>query len=129
MRNIKIFMCASCVGLLILMMASCKYDKILPPPPPTSVSFNGDLIPIFNSSCNFSGCHSGAAGDTPPDLSPANAYSALINGNYVDLVDPENSLLYRWMKGDEGLPMPPTGTVELYNSSVLVWIQEGAQDN
>jgi len=52
-------------GLFI--MASCTYDTneyeevVIP----ESVSFDADVIPIFEAKCNSSGCHNGAI---PPDL-------------------------------------------------------------
>ena len=128
MKNFKIIGCAIVLGLLIGGLAGCEYDEVLPEQPPsTDLSFQADILPIFNEGCNTSGCH--GVGEFKPDLSPANAYTALFEGSYIDTIVPENSLLYRWMLGDEGAPMPPTGTDAFYNASVLKWISEGAKDN
>ena len=127
MRNSKIIICATCIGLWALFSVGCKYDKIVPVRP-VGVSFQNDIIPIFNEGCNASGCHSGN-NDFAPDLSPANAYSSLIDGNYINVVTPENSPLYRWMAGEEKITMPPGGVNPEYNLAVLTWIQEGAEDN
>jgi hypothetical protein len=130
MRNTKIMLCTSLIGLLLVFAASCKYDEILPEPVEPiepGVSFAEDLIPIFNEGCNTSGCH--GVNEFDPDLSPANAYDALFEGGYIDTIMPENSLLYRWMRGDEGAPMPINGTNPTYNATVLAWIQEGALNN
>ncbi len=92
-----------------------------------TVSFTQDLVPIFNASCNSSGCHN--AGGKAPDLSPVNAYSSLTNGGYVNTGDPEGSELYLWMTGKRGTPMPTSGINPDYNSLVLAWIKQGALNN
>ena len=91
------------------------------------VSFIGDIVPIFNSSCNSSGCHN--AGGIKPDLTFANAYNSLANGGYVNTGDPQSSLLYLWMTGKKGSPMPLSGVNKDYNALVLAWIKQGAQNN
>lgn len=116
--------------LLVFMAGSCYYDATLEPLTPevtTDVSFSKDILPIFNQSCNSSGCHN--AGGTAPDLSPANAYNALVSGNYINIASPEQSELYRWMRGQGGLPMPLSGPNAGYNATVLAWIQQGAKNN
>lgn len=92
-----------------------------------TVSFNTELIPMFNASCNMSGCHN--SGGKSPDLSPASAYVSLINGSYVNTDNPEASELYLWMTGKKGTPMPVSGINKDYNSLVLAWIKQGAQNN
>lgn len=97
------------------------------PEPVDSVSFSVDVIPIFNADCNTSGCHD--VGAVPPDLTPANAYEALLNGSYINVADPEMSELYQWMRGNRDLPMPLTGANADYNGIILAWIKQGALDN
>ena len=87
------------------------------------VSFSGDILPILNTSCNITGCHS--AGGITPDLSVANAYTSL--GSYVNIVDPKSSVIYLWMTGKKGTPMPVAGINKDYNALVLAWIKQGAQ--
>lgn len=91
-----------------------------------TVTFSGDIMTIFNKSCNTSGCHN--AGGTKPDLSPANAYKSLSNG-YLNTGNPQVSELYQWMIGKRGAPMPTDGTNKEYNSLVLAWLKQGAQNN
>jgi hypothetical protein len=91
------------------------------------VSFGADIIPIFNASCNTSGCHS--TGGRRPDLSPSNAFTSLQNGNYVNTDAPENSEIYLWMTGKKTIPMPPSGINRDNNALVLAWIKQGAQNN
>ena len=92
-----------------------------------TVSFSGDIIPILNSSCNTSGCH--VQGSKSPDLSAANAFTSLANGNYVSPGEPETSSLYLWMTGKKGTPMPVSGINKDYNALVLAWIKQGATNN
>jgi hypothetical protein len=115
--------------VLGLMLASCYYDQVVPFDPPIDVgevSFANDIIPIFNKDCNISGCHNGGVA---PDLRPANAYNALINGAYIDAGNPEGSELYKWMRGDRSTPMPLSGPNVTYNAKVLAWIKQGALNN
>lgn len=91
------------------------------------VSFELDIIPIFNASCNSAGCHN--AGGIAPDLSEANAYDALTTGAYYNLDTPAESELYQWMSGNRSIPMPLSGADAAYNALVLQWITEGALDN
>jgi hypothetical protein len=91
------------------------------------VSFSQDIIPIFNSSCNVSGCHASAG--KSPDLSAANAFSSLTVGSYLNTDAPEGSSLYQWMTGKKTTPMPVGGINKDYNALVLAWIKQGAQNN
>ena len=129
MKNIKL------IHLLTLMLAAglftaCYYDQVLvvedEPTEVGQVSFSKDILPIFNQSCNLSGCHNGAV---KPNLLPANAFSAQTSGNYINTSDPAGSELYQWMKGNRSLPMPLNGAKADYNAKVLAWIKQGAQNN
>lgn len=117
-------------GFTLLLIAGCYKDKtvILDAAEITrTVSYAEDIVPIFNSSCNASGCHS--SGGKSPDLSASNAYNSLILGNYIDKETPVNSELYKWMSGKRGLPMPVSGVNKEYNALILAWIKQGANNN
>lgn len=92
-----------------------------------TVSFTGDILPIFNNSCNTSGCHS--AGGRSPDLSVANAFTSLTNGSFINTSDPLSSELYLWMTGKKGTPMPVSGINKDYNALILAWLKQGANNN
>jgi hypothetical protein len=93
------------------------------------VSLNDDIIPVFVASCSKSGCHN--SGGIKPDLSPDKVYSTLINGNYVDLSNPENSVIYLWMTGKKATSMPvgEANNPGNINQLVLAWIKQGAKNN
>jgi len=108
--------------ILILMLPQCVYNEIPEPEIPDSVSFNTDIIPIFNASCNMSGCHN--QGGFDPDLSAQNAWASLQDG-YVNLSAPESSTLVTAMDG---------GTMEPYSKDqdialIIKWISDGAKNN
>ncbi len=90
------------------------------------MSFQNDIIPVFNQSCNTVGCHN--EGGIPPDLSAANAYVNLTTKDLIDLDFPENSLIYKRMT-DVQSPMPINGVLDYESKQVLSWIKDGAQDN
>jgi hypothetical protein len=130
MKKNKTIWIGSLLGMLMLIMNACYYDEVLPQESVGDVgemSFSADIIPIFNASCNVSGCHN--QGGQKPNLSAAGAYTSLINGGYINTTNPENSSLYKWMKGENGTPMPVSGSNETYNAKVLAWIEQGALNN
>ncbi|NTW25957.1 MAG: hypothetical protein HGA37_14765 [Lentimicrobium sp.] len=111
---------------LMTLLSGCEYEFVEPevgPPPPDVVSFSTDIMPIFNASCNMSGCH--AVGAFDPDLSPANAYSSLSDGDYINTANPENSLIYTSMATGSMKSFTNTSEANL----VLAWIQKGALNN
>ena len=114
----------------IFFIASCYKDKTVPLATPEitrTVSFSQDIIPIFNKSCNTSGCHS--VGGQTPNLSEGNAFNSLTIGNYFDKNAPENSIIYLKMTGKRGTPMPVSGVNKDYAALVLAWIKQGAGNN
>lgn len=118
-------------GLSMLFFIGCYKDKTVifdtGEEVTRPVSFSTDIIPLFNSSCNTSGCHS--TGGKVPDLSANNAFNSLSGSSYLNTADPANSVLYLWMTGKKGVPMPTTGINKDYNALVLAWIKQGAQNN
>ena len=117
--------------ILIFLVAaaeSCTYKKIDEDPAlPENVSFQNDLIPLFNNSCNSAGCHN--TNGVPPDLSEANAYDDIMGtSGMVDIVHPEKSELYTRMIDTQN-PMPPAGVMSYPASQVLSWITDGAKKN
>lgn len=91
------------------------------------VSYAEDILPVFEKSCSFSGCHN--AGGIAPDLSSANAFNALSNGGYIDVANPEQSRLYGLVSGSLTPIMPVSGADPEIAALVLAWIKQGAQNN
>lgn len=114
--------------MLSLVAFSCTYEKIeIADELPQNVSFQNDLIPLFNRSCNSIGCHN--AGGIAPDLSAENSYKSLTTvANMIDLETPENSVFYIRMI-DAQRPMPLSGVMPYESQQVLSWIKDDAQEN
>ena len=116
-------------GILYL---GCYSDQFEPEPviidPIDTISFSEEILPLFVSGCAQSICH--GSGAEPPDLTPARAYSALIDGGYVNVSDPLSSELYLWLIGEGGRDiMPISGRDERLIELVLGWMQQGALNN
>lgn len=107
-------------------LQSCQYDWLDPIDPviPDVVSYSANIQPIFDRSCNSSGCH--ATGGVAPDLTPANAYNDLIAKNQINTASPESSRLYtKCAPGGSMNKFCQPGDPEI----ILKWIQEGALNN
>jgi len=121
------FNSAIAIGAFAMMalLSGCEYDYVEPDntPPPTTISFATDILPIFNAGCNGSGCH--ATGAFAPDLSPANAYNSLMQNNRINTADPATSPFYIKIS---------TGSMKTFLSTndaklILAWIEKGALNN
>jgi len=109
---------------------SCTYDFIkeaaTPINPGAPVSFSQQILPIFNNNNNCTSCHK--PGGQKPDYTIANAYNSILNNNVVNLAVPASSPFYK-------VPNPTTNTHtwKKYTANqaqlVLIWIQQGAQNN
>jgi hypothetical protein len=95
----------------------------------TTVSISNEIIPIFSKNCSVSGCHS--SGGIKPDLSAEKAYNTLINGNYVDVSNPEKSEIYLWLTGKRNTAMPvgAASNPSNINQLILAWVKQGAKNN
>jgi hypothetical protein len=129
MKKIKNIIRLFGVLLVILSLSGCYYDDILEDAGPIEddISFENDIISIFDSSCNMTGCHN--SGGTAPDLTPANAFDSLISNGYIDINNPVNSELYLWVSGQKGTTMPVSGTDATISNTILAWIEQGALNN
>jgi hypothetical protein len=115
---------------------SCRKDKapvtqICNQVLPDTVSFSGNIIPVFRNNCSLSGCHSGAYPTGHLNLDSAAAYSQLMQQGkgYVDTLYPTHSVLYIQMTSTSK-PMPPTGNLDACTTKmILKWIEQKAENN
>lgn len=104
-------------------LSGCYYDHVLPAQVEGDISYAQEIQPIFNSKCTS--CHGGTSPAIGLDLEAANSYNNLINGNFINVSDPVNSLLYVKIN---------SGSMAIYASdldraTILKWIEEGAKNN
>lgn len=113
---------------------SCTYEKgevKVECSLPTTVSFNQDILPIFNANCSTPGCHTSAANAGSLNLESSIAYSQLLasGSGYVDTITPNFSVLYSKLISSSN-PMPPTGKLDDCKIKlVLKWIEQKAKNN
>lgn len=105
----------------------CYYDEVATYNGiPTNVSFENDVLPILQQNCITSGCHDEVPTHAP-SMVPENAYSALIQGNFVNPLDPQSSIIYQEIAGGG---MPPTGPISVNDQKIILgWITDGAKNN
>jgi len=125
MKNFKLLL-----GLvLVLAVGACEYDFVAPEeipdiPVEEDLSFATDVLPILTENC--ASCHN--SGGRAPDLSAANAYQSINTAKYINRDNPESSLIYSYVRSGAS-----THTHKQYTAAqgqyILVWIQQGAQNN
>lgn len=122
------------LSIAVLVLAGCYKDRTVliannGTQVTSSVSFAGDIVPIFSKSCSMSGCHN--TGGQVPDLTPGNAYRTINEQNLIDLGNPENSEIYGWLTGTikPAMPLGAPSNPSNINALVLAWIKQGAKNN
>ena len=124
-KNIVVAICLFALATTFSYCTHNPFEKQLP----ETVSFRGDIIPIFTNDCNGSRCHSTASHVGNLDLTPDSAYIQLFKKKDIDTTNPSQSTLYLQM-ASVGTPMPPAGKLDdYYVNLVLKWIQQGAKNN
>ena len=116
---------------LVGFFSSCQYKfniepTTVPPDPLDTIYFAQDVLPIWNSADKCTSCHK--TGSTSPDLTPANAYSEVMNG-YVDTANPESSVIYSAPHPDTEAHSWGTSYTNGEAAIVLQWIEQGAMNN
>jgi hypothetical protein len=125
----QIFILAALVSVLALSSCESSYihfndegtfikDTIVNPV--DTIHFGEEILPLLQTNCGS--CH--FAG-TEPDLESPDLYNNLINGNYLNLTDPENSTLFT---------LPDPGHADDYLTAeqhvlIVKWIEQGALEN
>jgi hypothetical protein len=110
-------------------LSGCYKDVIKPDlpvdpnAPPKQVSFNNELKPLFAASCTDAGCH--VTGSHKPYLTADVSYQQIVNGGFVNLALPKQSILYKQIYGDMGEHIPSAANKQ----KVYDWIRNGAPNN
>ena len=130
------FKSAAAISLVIAVVTllGCTRDKgrlTLNCETPVSISFNKDILPIFQTNCSTSGCHTGSNPTGNLNLDANVAYISLMKKGtgYIDTVNPNYSLLYSQMISSSD-QMPPSGKLDDCKTNLIFkWIQQKAKNN
>jgi hypothetical protein len=108
-------------GLFVAGISSCRHNDDISGIP--EICFEGEILPIFQSNCTMSGCHSSSGEGM--DLT---TYTGIMQG--VSAGNAMQSRVYTALTkvwSGEGM-MPPDRPVSLQNrSKIKVWIEQGAK--
>ena len=125
----RLFIYTALLLALVMGFSSCYKDIIKPEladnpdGPPKQVSFKTELAPLFNTSCAKSGCH--VTGAHKPYLETDISYQQIVNGGFVNLALPKESILYKNIYGEMAEHIPSkTDKQKVYD-----WIRNGAPNN
>ncbi len=114
---------------LVISFTSCYKDIIKPEladdpeGPPKQVSFKNQLAPLFDANCAKSGCH--VSGAHKPYLTADISYQQIVNGGFVNLALPKESILYKNIYGEMAEHIPSKADKQ----KVYDWIRNGAPNN
>ena len=119
-------------GLILslgLGLTSCYKDIIKPnladdpEGTPKQVSFKNELAVIFAANCTEVGCH--VSGAHKPYMTADVSYTQIVNGGFVNLALPKESILYKNVYGDMAQYIPSAKDKQ----KVYDWIRNGAPNN
>lgn len=124
--------------------------KTCTPPKTPTVTFSGNVQPIFNAGCAFAGCHASPGAVNNLDLSSGAAYAQIVNvpvfqkpsAKRVVPGKPDSSYLQQKIEGTPGIvgtimpqgcPGAPLGGARCLTAdemlAIRTWITECAQNN
>lgn len=111
--------------LIIFLASSCEYEYYSPEAsnvdPEVVVSFNGQVVPIFEGKCIA--CHDGSSVFS---LEADKAFDNITNKNLVNLESPEESVILTKLGVGNHSQYTYTATE---GDLILFWIQQGAENN
>ena len=129
MKKLSIYLGLTFILAMGISLTGCYKDVIIPDAavdpdgPPQAVSFKNDLAPIFNSKCALSGCH--VSGAHKPYLPTTTSYQEIVNGGFVNIIVPKESILYKKINGEMKEYIPSATE----RQKVYDWIRNGAPNN
>ncbi len=94
-----------------------------PDGPPQNVSFKTDVAPMLNTKCALPGCH--VSGAHKPYLTVPGSYESIVNGGFVNLLVPKESVMYKMINGEMKEYIPAAAD----RQKVYDWIRTGALNN
>jgi hypothetical protein len=125
------------ISALLCFAMSCTYnnleemnpEKICTNDSIKVVSFNQHILPVLVTECAISGCHNSASHKGGLVLEASVAYNELVQGEYVDTINPKYSVLYSSLVSVSD-PMPPTGKLDQCDINLIErWMQQKAKNN
>ncbi len=120
-----IFTCLSGFSILMFTLMSCKHETTPPVIDDNSivdtVYFYDAVLPVIQTNCAYSGCHSG---EQNPNLSNYSGIMKLVTPG-----DAKNSRLYSYAIGNQMPPSPKTLLNLEQVTSIYAWIKQGALEN
>jgi hypothetical protein len=125
----RLLLYAGLIMTVGLLLSSCYKDIIKPDlpkdpnAPPQQVNFKTELAPLFNLNCTDVGCH--VTGGHHPYLTLNVSYQEIVNGGFVNIALPKESILYKQIYGDMGSHLPSLSD----RQKVYDWIRNGAPNN
>lgn len=120
------------VGTIViagLLLSGCYKDIIKPElvadpdGPPQPVAFKTELAPLFSTNCALAGCH--VSGAHKPYLATDLSYQQIVNGGFVNIALPKESILYKAVNGEMAQYIPSRAD----RQKVYDWIRNGAPNN
>lgn len=119
------------VILSAIVLASCTHLPKVPDPnsgpcDPGIVDFTNEILPMIQSNCAMSGCHSGS---NPADGINLSSYTGI--RSEVRAGDPSESKLFKVLfeSGDDLMPPPPMAPLtDAQKERIRLWIQQGAKE-
>ncbi len=119
------------VGLFL----GCKRDAAIVPVKvacntPSTISFNSNVVHIFQKNCSSAGCHTASSHAGNLNLE-TNIYVNLMKSGtgYIDTINPNYSLLYSQIMSTSK-PMPPIGKLNECDIAIIYsWIEQKAKNN
>ncbi len=119
------------VILSAIVLASCTHLPPVPPVPdppcdPGIVDFTNEILPMIQSNCAMSGCHSST---NPVDDIDLSSYAGI--RSEVRAGDPNDSELYTVLfeSGEDLMPPPPMAPLtDAQKERIRLWILQGAKE-
>jgi hypothetical protein len=123
------------MGLACVLLSSCKDENPPGSPsdivfPPSNVSYERQVQPLFNQTCTFAGCHDDGQAQGKLKLTSYSNTVFSLPGVVVP-GKPESSTLVLRIQGSVGTRMPPDRNQLNDNqiNGIRTWIAEGAKDD